>query len=93
MYYFQRDWGRLEELMETCACNNADFWDELAEPAPSLPKLRSLATRYRDYSETISNTYDRIRENMLESSLPVLSYLHFLLQVGADAREALRRRD
>jgi hypothetical protein len=43
MYQFQKENCNLEEFMEECALNNAEYWEELSEEAPSLPKLRKLA--------------------------------------------------
>ncbi len=51
MFYYQKESNRLEDLMEQCAANNSDYWEELGEISPSIPKLRSLATNYVSYTD------------------------------------------
>jgi hypothetical protein len=50
MFYYQKEIGNFEELMDECAQNNAEYWEELAETEPSLPKLRRLASNYVLYN-------------------------------------------
>lgn len=72
--------------METCASNNIDYWEELSEQVPSLPKLRGLASNYVRYSAEISSSYAEVRRLLPENYVSTANYLHYLLQVGVDVR-------
>jgi hypothetical protein len=93
LFHYQKEIGNFEELMEECAQNNGEYWEELVETAPSLPKLRKLASNYILYKEAIASCYDKIMSVVPEACLPTATYLHFLLQVGVEVREAIKVRD
>jgi len=93
MHKYQEENIRLEELMSECAANNAEYWEELGESVPSLPKLRSLASKYVTYSAAIASSYVKTQEAFPESCAPTANYLHFLLQVGVDVKETVRVRE
>jgi len=78
--------------MNECAANNEEYWDELRESAPSLPKLKDLALKYASYSTAVANSYATIQDIFPESCASTIKYLDFLLQVGIDVQDAIKIR-
>lgn len=89
-YRFHEELGGLEELIERCAQNNLEYWEELCEGDPSIAKLRNLATLYTYYEGRIAQQYAKVigvfPQNLYSTSL----YLNFLLSVGVDTKEPLK---
>lgn len=73
-------------MIEVCAQNNLEYWEELCEADPSIAKLRNLASLYNSYEGRIAQQYAKViavfPQNLYSTSL----YLKFLLNVGVDTK-------
>jgi hypothetical protein len=89
-YRFHEELGELEELIELCAQNNAEYWDEMCEADPSIAKLRNLATFYDKYYSKITNQYGNVIAVFPQNLYSTNLYLKFLMCIGVDTKEALK---
>lgn len=85
-YHFYEEYSSLEEMLDACALNNLEYWDELCESNPSVAKLRNLAALYHRYDKEIVKQYSKTMKINPQSMEATSLYLSYLMNVGINLR-------